>query len=116
MKWERERLFLFFFRKVVNVSIGLADSLSSSVLCPDGLEYFLKCRAPGSLEEAGLEAEKQCADPRKATAILLSPYGLSVAPTVGPAWIYLLRRTPDILFALVKVCSLDSGGLRTGNM
>lgn len=23
---------------------------------------------------------------------------------------------PDILFALVKVCSLDSGGLRTGNV
>ena len=82
-------MFLFFLRKVVNVAIGLADSLSSSVLCPDGLEYFLKGRAPRSLEEAGMGGREAVSDPRKATGIILSPYGLSVTPKVAPAWVYL---------------------------
>lgn len=32
-----EWLFLLFFRKAANVAVGLADSLFSSVLCPNGL-------------------------------------------------------------------------------
>lgn len=44
-------MFLSLLRKAVNVAIALADSLSSSILRSDGLGYFLKGRAPGSLEE-----------------------------------------------------------------
>lgn len=63
---------MFLFGKGVNVAIALADNLASSILCSEGLRYFLKGRAPSRLEETALGGRDSVSSPLKATVILLS--------------------------------------------
>lgn len=59
------------FRKAVRAAVALADDLSLSVLCSEELRYFLKGRAPSSLEEPALGGRDSVSNTLKTAVILL---------------------------------------------